>query len=197
MALDRRQVDDVAADEVVGDAQLVAVASAAHQHAAFLGVLDGVRHEVLQHAAQQLAVGVQRQPAGHDSELQPLLARRRSEFDSQCLQNVIDVEGLGLRLHGTRVEAGNIEQCGEDFLHRLQRGIDVAHQLAILRALHALDEGGGEQPCGIERLQDVMARRRDEARLRQVRRLGLGLGGGQRVVEAGELGGALRHAALE
>ena len=179
------------------DPQHVAVAAAAHQHPALLRVLDGVGHEILQHAPQELAVGVECQPAGRNRELQSLLARGGPELDRQRLENVVDVEGLCLRLHRARVEAGNVKQRREDFLHRFERGVDVPNQLAILRALHALDKSGGEQSCGVQRLQDVMARRRDEARLRQVRRLGLGLGGGQLPVEARELRGALGHPAFE
>ncbi len=64
-------------------------------------------------------------------------------------------------------------------------------------ALHALDQAGGEQPRRIERLQDVVACRRDEPRLREVGGIGFGLGGGQLLVEAGQFGGALGNAALQ
>ena len=42
-----------------------------------------------------------------------------------------------------------------------------------------------------------MARRRDEARLGEVGGIGIGLGGGQLLVEAGQFRGALRHPAFE
>ena len=122
------------------DPQHPAVAAAAHQHPALPGVFDGVRHEVLQHAAQELAVRVEGEAAGHHGELQPLLARRRAEFQRQRLQDFVDAEGRGVRLHRARIQPRNVEQRRQDFLHGLERGINVAHELAVLRALHALDE---------------------------------------------------------
>ena len=61
----------------------------------------------------------------------------------------------------------------------------------------ALDQTGHVEPCGVERLQDVVACRRDEARLRDIGVVRFGLGALEFVVEPGEFPGALPNATLE
>ncbi len=53
------------------------------------------------------------------------------------------------------------------------------------------------EPRRVERLEDVVARRGEEARLGEIGFLGLGLGARQRLIETLELGGALLHAPLQ
>ena len=64
-------------------------------------------------------------------------------------------------------------------------------------ATRALDQARRVEPRRIERLQHVVARRRQEARLVEVGLVGLALGHRQRLVDLGELGRALPHAALQ
>ena len=70
---------------------------------------------------------------GTTSSVEALLARRRAEFERQRLQQFVDAEGRHFRLHGAGIEPRNVEQRGEDFLDRLERGIDVARPVGILR----------------------------------------------------------------
>ena len=74
------------------------------------------------------------------------------------------------------VEARDLDQDVEDLLHRLQRGIDVARELGLGAGDAALDQARRVEPRRIERLQNVVARRRQEARLVEVGLVGLALG---------------------
>ena len=80
------------------------------------------------------------------------------------------------RLHRAGVEARDVEQRGQDLLDRVERGVDVLGEPRVAGVAVALDERGGVEPRGVERLQDVVARRGEEARLRDVRLVGLALG---------------------
>ena len=89
---------------------------------------------------------------------------------------------------------------------------DVVHQrLVVPRRAAALLQGAGEQPRGVQRLQQVVADRREELGLRQVGLFRLALGLAQArldlaalvdlalelVVEGGQLGGPLAHPLFE
>ena len=95
------------------------------------------------------------------------------------------------------IEPRYVEQRGQDLLDRVERGVDIADELRVLAAALPLDQAGDVEPRGIERLQDVVARRGEEAGLRDVGLLGLRLGATELAVEPRELLGALLHAALE
>ena len=129
---------------------------------------------------------------------EPLLARQRRKFHFEALQQFADAEIGHLGLHRTGVEPRNVEQRGEYFFDRLQRGVDILHQARVLaRILLALDQAGHVKSCGVERLQDVVARRGDKARLRDVGIVGLGLGALKLGVEPRQLAGAFADAALQ
>ena len=121
----------------------------------------------------------------------------RRKFERQGLQHLVDAEGRHIRLHGAGIEARDIEQRGENVLHRLERGIDIADQVAFLGPPRALHQAGREEPRRIERLQDVMACRGDELGLDVVGGIGFRLRDRQLLVEAGQFGGALGDAALQ
>ena len=67
----------------------------------------------------------------------------------------------------------------------------------LLPAERALDQARHVEPRRIERLQHVVACRRQEARLVEVGLVGLALGDRQRLVDLGQLGRALAHAPLQ
>ena len=71
------------------------------------------------------------------------------------------------------------------------------HQIGVLAGALALDQAGDVEPRGVERLQDVVARGGEEARLGDVGVLGFGLGAPELGVEPGQFLGALAHAALQ
>ena len=74
-------------------------------------------------------------------QIEALLARERGELDLELAQHVVDAEADDLRPHRAGVEPRHIEQRAEDFLDRLERGIDVADQAASsLAAALAFDQ---------------------------------------------------------
>ena len=92
-----------------------------------------------------------------------------------------------LRLEGAGIELGDVEQRVEQRFDRAQAGVDLAAEVV---ARIAVDQRRGEQPRGVQRLQQVVAGGGDEARLAEIG--GLGLGAARL-----ELGGALDDALLQ
>ena len=129
---------------------------------------------------------------GTKVSVEPLLARERRELDLELAHQLVDAEARDLRPHRAGIEPRNVEQRAEDLLHGFERGIDVRDEPRVLAAALPLDQAGDVEPRRIERLQDVVARGGEEARLGDVGLLGLALGARQRGVEAGQLLGALR-----
>ena len=113
------------------------------------------------------------------------------------MQQFVEAKIGEFRLHRAGVEPGDVQQRREDFFDRFQRGVDIRHQIGIVTVALALDQAGDVKPRGIERLQDVMARRRDEPRLRHVGVIGFRLRALELGIEPGEFAGALAHAALQ
>ena len=103
-------------------------APAADQHAALRRVFDRVGDEVLQQPPQQPPVGADGERAGHELQIEALLARERREFDLELAQQFVDAEADELRPHRAGVEPRNVEQRAENLLDRFERGIDVADQ---------------------------------------------------------------------
>ena len=102
------------------------------------------------------------------------LRRHRRELLQQRIQQVADVEFGDLGAHATGVEARDIEQSFQQLAGRGQRIVDALGEPAQIAVLAgAAAQRGVEQPRGAERLQQVVARGDDEARLRLVRLLGL------------------------
>ena len=121
-ALERGDADTGVVDP---DLQPLAAAAAADQHAAARGVFDGVGNKILQQPAQQRAVGLHRQRAGHEDELQPLGARDRRELDLQRAHQIGHLEARDRRRHRAGIEPGDVKQCAENLLDRFQRVVDV------------------------------------------------------------------------
>ena len=127
-----------------------------------------------------------------------LMSRPRSRAigsNSRCSwrNDLVDAETRPLRFHGAGVETRDIQQGREDFLDRVERGVDVLGERGVARILVALDERTRIEARGIEGLQDVVAGGGEEPRLGDIRLVGLGLGAGQRFVEPGQLLGALAY----
>ena len=106
-------------------------------------------------------------------------------------------EHRDVRLQAAGIETRDLDQDVEDLLHGLQRGVDVAHQLRVGIGDVPLHQAGRVEPRRVERLQHVVAGRRQEPGLVQVGLVRLALGDGQRLVHLGQLGGALLHAPLQ
>ena len=134
---------------------------------------------------------------GTKSSSQPLLLRQRRKLDLELAQQLVDAEADDFRLHGAGVEPRNVEQRPENLFDRVERGIDIADQLSVVAAALPLDQAGDVEARGIERLQNVVARRGEEPGLGDVGLLGLAFGAAELGVEPRQFLGALLHAALQ
>jgi hypothetical protein len=179
------------------DAQPRAVAPAAEHDAPVRGVAHRVGQEVLQRAPQQLRVAAHPGLRGHVIQAQPLVPGQHAELGGEVLQHVVHAERLHVGREAAGVEARDVEQAGQQAFRRRQRAVDVADRAAmagrggVARCLReVLRQRVGEQVRGVERSGEVVADRREEAGLRAVGALGLGLG-------ALELGGTRDDALLE
>ena len=160
-------------------------------------VFDRIGKEVLQHAAQELAVAVNGCTAGHDDEPEALVARSGPEFLCQGMKDFINPEGRNIWFVRTGIEFRNIKKRRDDLLNCFQRCIHIAHEFCIVAAPVALDKTGGEQARGIERLQDIVACRRNKTGLADIGRFCLSLRHGKGGIETGEFHRALLHPAFQ
>ena len=136
------------------------------------------------------------EPGSDEGQVEALLARHRLELDPELAHQLVDAEARRLRPH--RPNRAAICRGARRGSPRRRRGRRRhCRRGRRLAAVAALDNGRGVEPRGVQRLQDVVARRREEARLREVRLVGVGLRGGERRVEALELLGALADALLQ
>ena len=113
------------------------------------------------------------------TQFQPLLRGQRLEVRSQHREQWLQRNAANVGADDAGVELGNVEQRPQQIVHGLQRALDLTHQLAALFAGLQVGQRRNGKMSGVERLQHVMACRRQEPRLRQVGALGIFLGGDQ------------------
>ena len=154
------------------------------------GVFDGVREQVLEHATQQPWVGIDDRLRLHDAQFQSLCPCHRLERKFELGHEIAQRDRTDLRLELARVEPRDVEERAQDFFNRIERGIDVLREPHWFGLQRALDQTRGVQPRGVERLKQIVARRREEPSLRKI-------GLAERVVDAHQLSGALGDAALQ
>ena len=133
------------------DADDVVLAPAADQHPTCGRIFNGVRYEVLQQPAQQAAVGSHDKRAGHESEIEPLCRSKGGKFELNLAHQLVDTEACEFRAQRAGVKARHVEERAEDFLHGLERCIDIVDQAAVVAAA-ALDQARDVKPGCIERL---------------------------------------------
>src|SRR6266508_1362395 len=114
------------------DTHAIGSPTAADDHAAFRRVFDGIGNQVLQQTAQQAAIRLHQQRAGHERQLQAPLTRQRRKFDLELAKNLIDAEVDEFGPHGAAVKSGNVEQRTKYLLDGVERGIDIRRQLSVL-----------------------------------------------------------------
>ena len=71
---------------------------------------------------------------GTKVSVEPLGRGQRREFELDLAHQFVDAEARELRPHRAGVEPRHVEQRAEDFLNRLERGVDVVDQPAVLAA---------------------------------------------------------------
>ena len=111
--------------------------------------------------------------------VEPLGGGQRREFQLDLPHQIVDAEAGEFGAHRAGVEPRHVEQRAENLLHRLERGVDIVDQPAVVAAALALDQAGDVEPRRVERLQDVVARRGEEPGLGNIGVVGLALGARQ------------------
>ena len=160
-------------------------------------IFDGVGDQVLQQPAQQPAVRSHRERAGDELELESLLPRQRREFDLELAQQLVDAE---LTISGFMAPASSREISSS--APRISSTASSEASIlptsrAVVAASLPLDQAGDVEPRRVERLQDVVAGGREEARLGDIGLLGLAFGARELGIEPGQLLGALAHPPLQ
>ena len=161
------------------------------------GIFDGVRDQVLDQAAQQVAIGPDGKRRADDPEVEPLFRGQRAKVVADLAQQFVEPEGNLLGLHGAGIEAGNVEDRAQNGLDRFQRRFDVGGGLARRSGARLLDQRGAIEARRVERLKNVVASGREEARLAEIGLFGQRLRLRQFLVEARQLGRAAAHPLLQ
>ncbi|MPN06786.1 hypothetical protein SDC9_154043 [bioreactor metagenome] len=112
------------------DAQLVAAAPAANQHAALGRVADGVRQQVLQDAPEQCLVAVHHIARADGGELESPAFRDDAEVVLHHLQQRAEREVAHMHVELARLHARNVEQAVENAVLRGQRAFDAVGHVA-------------------------------------------------------------------
>src|SRR5215468_831411 len=151
------------------DAQPLPAAAAADQNAPGSRILDGVGNEVLQHPTQQPPIGPYVERTRHDDEIKALVASERRKIGLESAKQLVNPEACNFGFHRAGIQPRDLEQSGEDVLDGFERGVDVGNELRLAPTLPSPASGGGKgggeafdearhiEPCGIQRLKDVMA----------------------------------------
>ncbi len=193
------------------DRQPAPLAPTAQHHPALAGVADGVAQQVAQNPRQQLDVAAHQRRASHEVQFQAFAAGHLGVLGGEVFQQFAQGKGRDIGLDHPGIELGNVHQGAQQVFHVFQGVADIAHQGAAGLGIAALQQGAGEQPRGVQGLQQVMADRGEELGLRQVGPFGLGLGlaqprfnpaalfdfAQQLLVEGGQFGGAFAHPQLQ
>ena len=155
------------------DADGVAAMPGADQHAAGAGVAQSVGQDILQDAAQQRAVGAHEDIDWAEFQRQALLLRFGKKVRAQRGKQRLQADVADFGLHHAGVELGDVEQRAQQVFHRLQRALDLAHQLPAFIAGLDLGERRDRQMRGIQRLQHIVAGGGEEPGLGEVRQFGI------------------------
>ena len=147
------------------DPQLALAFAAADQHAAGRRVTDGIGNQVENDPLQQDAVAADPGAAADNAKRQAFFPRRlgKRRLDPlQQLRHRIFGE-LGREYPG--IQLGHVEQRVEQFVHDRERRLDSRHDFLSLRGPIAKPQLLDEQAERVQRLAQIVAGGREEARL--------------------------------
>ena len=165
------------------DSQPIAAAAGTDHDAAALRIAHRVGNQIEQDALQQEAIAAHPGGAGQDAQTQRFRAGIGGEHILQLAQQRIDRKRGDVGLDGAGIELGDVEQRVEQLVHRGDRRADPGDDPTPIGAGGVGIELGDEQTKRVQRLPQVVARRRQETRLGEIGEL--------------ELPRALDHLALE
>ena len=111
-----------------------------------------------------------------------------SQFVPQAVEQVVHGEVDDFRLNGAHFDLIDVEQRIQHARHGAQSFIDAPDQLLRLLPDHLLGQQALEQGERLQWLSQIVARRREKARLGDARQFRLPLGGGERIRRAPPFG---------
>ena len=121
-----------------------------------------------------------RRASARNAKAQAALGGERAELRRQRLQHFGQRELARLRHQSAGFQPRHVEQAGQQVGGGIERAADLQHRVALALVAQLLRQRIGEQVRGVQRLQQVVADRGEEAALGIVGALGLALGGFQR-----------------
>ena len=152
--------------------QASGVTACSDDHAFTRGVADRIRGEIRQDPLQQQRIAVDPCACGDDREAQTLRRRKRTELAVQPLEHRCKRKCRAFGRDRPCIELGDVHQGAEQAFERFDRGVDAADEITHLHVLRTCRECGREQAHRVQRLTQIVARRRQKLRLAPVGRLG-------------------------
>src|SRR5690606_384138 len=138
-------IDDLDEDRTI-------LPACAEEHGPAAGVLNGIGNEVLEYAAQELAVCAHPKRGRDDFQFQALLACQRCELDFQVKEKFIERYIGDFWLEPTCIQSRNIDQGAQNFFHCRERSIDVAGDDSVGLGKRTFDEARCIEPSRVEGL---------------------------------------------
>jgi hypothetical protein len=141
-------------------------AAAADQHAAVVGVADGVADQVAQDALQQHRVGLHHvQGSPRKLSIRPFSKAVGSKCRRSRREQVAQAHRRRVHLDAAGVDAGDVQQFAEQAFQRVDRFVDAVDQRGHLGVVAALAQRLGKQAHRVQRLAQVVAGGGEELRL--------------------------------
>ncbi len=191
----RRQARAAVADF---DAQATGVEAGLYAHEAGLGEFAGIADQVVQNLAQ--AQVVEHQPGRRrvgmvEAQVEAAAFGDGVELVHDVGDQALQVGCLRIQLDLAGLQLRKIEDVGDQALQRLAGLVDAGNAVArfLGQVRHVVQQGGMTQDGG-QRRADLVAHIGQEVRLGPLVRLGVFLGGAQRVLEVRLLGDVLQDA---
>ena len=167
-----QRLGDAGALVVDLDAHMARLMAAADHDAPAPAVADGVGHEVLHDAAQQVLVGANNGARRHAAQLQAPAVGEHAEIVAQHLQQRPERHVADAHFELPGLHAGDVQQAAQDRVLRGEGAVDAVGRMLGRVAVQVAAQQRGEHAGRVERLQQVVHRGGDEAALVAVGALG-------------------------
>ena len=147
----------------------------ADQNPAFGRIFKGVVDQIAQHAHQQTTIGIEIHLLERIKKLetQTILPCQRRELGIDGGKQIFDRNRLHIRLQKPGIKLGNIQQGIQQLPKRINRHRQKPQNSLLFFAKVGSIQSIAEQTDGLNRLPQIMARRRQESRFAAIGPLGL------------------------
>lgn len=117
---------------------------------------------------KNVEVGIEKDDGWKKKKIEKFFKRKRCEIGRDMDKKIIEKEEGSLRFKREGIEKGNIKKNEENGLKRLKRGIDIEGKLDGLRKKKFLRKRSGIKERRVERLKNVMERRRKKESIEKI-----------------------------